>query len=180
MWAQRSAPVRVRKPPEIFICSLALRWAYSAKLLVKVTAGSAMNNRQASRSAHRVRARLCGRGGVCWRGPALVVVQDRCQEGVFSRGRGLADGDRYRTAGGPASVADNVASLAQQPLHAGDPAVGLLRQLDNLILVAQPVGVASAVAVLRRQVPVGSETVVHGGARVRLPDSAAGLPDGSR
>ena len=50
MWVKCSALTHMRKYPEIFMCSLAMCWVCSAKLLVKGTVGSAMNSNQASQA----------------------------------------------------------------------------------------------------------------------------------
>ena len=104
----------------------------------------------------------------------LVVRQDRFQERVPGILRRRADGFRHRAAGLVEPVRGDVPGPEQQPLHAGRPAVRRRLPLDNLLEVAQQVGVADGMKDPGRQLPVGRQAVVHGrAAAVRRPDVAA-------
>ena len=75
MRTNHSALVQVRKQPEIFICSLVMRRVYSALLLVKGTAESAMISRQASQNRHRLCVAAATVADRWWL--ALVEIQNR-------------------------------------------------------------------------------------------------------
>ena len=102
----------LRKPPEIFICSLAMRRTCSARLCGEGARGSAMKSRQASCSAHRARAGLWPRWSPrAGRGRLLYWSRTGARRaGVPGRGR--------------------IPGLEPQLLHAGGPALRHLLQLQ--------------------------------------------------
>ena len=104
----------------------------------------------------------------------LVVVQDRCQERVPDCDRIRADGLRHRSTVRPAPVNGDIPGLAlhsSRCMRAAQPS----GTFENLLQIAQQVGVAEAVGgLLRPTCPVGGEAVVHDRADMLGPDIPAG------